>query len=608
MTMGCKVSGGISRVTPLKIMECQAAGNPSGSIGIMIPFGNITLVRALFYRAFMKEKIPPGKNSEEYQCSGDSSEFADKCMTGVLFQRINGIFDEFKGNNIFPHNFGDGIVTTSTMTKRAYLLPWTMIAGLAILLIGCTFHKALVASFTHDESFTYNHYVTASLHDIFSYEVVSANNHLLNTLLMKTGDAVFGPSPIVLRFPNIMAHLGFIVFSLLLFRKLNPWIILPLFALVNCNPYLLDFFALARGNGLSYGFLMGSIYLYTRFAECNKTGWFIWSLIFALLGVLSHFTLLYYLLALVAVSNLWPMLNRFISGDPAANGLRSYARINLLNLACLLILFVIMSGPVRKLILAGQLFYGGDTGFWKDTTGSLVETFFYGASYGHMWGILVQGLVPLVMISTLALLLYVMIKKDVRLARENAILFIVFLLLLFSVFINVSQFYLVGTKLLIRRYGLLFFPMFMLCSGFLVRAASRQGTFSKLPLIFVYCIALAFGIHTFTAFSQTTYLDWDYEKETGRVVAILGKDVQEHVSPSTITLGISWPFEPTVNFYRRTRGLAWLREVTRDGPQIKADYYYIFRDDMTKVPLDGHAPVILFDDGKTILVKVKRGL
>jgi len=491
------------------------------------------------------------------------------------------------------------------MKKRSFLLPWILIAGLSILLIGSTFHKALVTSFTHDESFTYNHYVTASLADIFGYTTVSPNNHLLNTLLMKTVACFFGNSAVALRFPNILAHLGFLVFSLLILRKLKPWIILPLFALLNCNPYLMDFFALARGNGLSYCFLLGSIYFLIRYTDHKKYSLYIWSVVFASFGVLSHFTLLYYLLSLIAVANIYPMIQRFITGDSAASGRRMYIRINLVNLAALLILGIIMAGPVHKLVAADQFFYGGESGFWRNTVGTLIETFFYGIGYGAFWWILMKVLVVTVVISTMVLLTYIILKKKSRLFSENTVLFLVFFLLLFAVFINISQFHILGTKLLVRRYGLLFVPMFMLCLGFLLDFLIREMNIKIIPLFFLYLIASAFTIHTFHSFSGTTYLDWDYEKETRNAMAILEKDVKLHGQPGTISLGITWLFEPTVNFYRDTRGLTWLKPVTRDGPAIEAGYYYIVREDMTRIPLRGASPRILLDDGKVLLVKVK---
>ena len=154
----------------------------------------------------------------------------------------------------------------------------------------------------------------------------------------------------------------------------------------------------------------------------------------------------------------------------------------------------------------------------------------------------------------------------------------------FTIFINDSQFYLIGTKLPIRRYGLLFVPMFMFCFCFLSAFLFRQKKLKIISLFLVYGLALACSFHTFSAFSANTYLDWIYEKETRNVMKIFEKDVLLTKPSYPVTLGITWLFEPTVNFYRQTDGLSWLNQVNRDGPSIKADYYCIFKDDLSKVP------------------------
>lgn len=41
-----------------------------------------------------------------------------------------------------------------------------------------------------------------------------------------------------------------------------------------------------------------------------------------------------------------------------------------------------------------------------------------------------------------------------------------------------------------------------------------------------------------------------------------------------VRLGASWVFEPTINFYRVTRNLAWLGAVTRDNLDRDCDFYY----------------------------------
>jgi hypothetical protein len=47
------------------------------------------------------------------------------------------------------------------MKKPTAIIPLMLTALLAVALAWITFSKAFSSSFTHDESFTWNHYVTA---------------------------------------------------------------------------------------------------------------------------------------------------------------------------------------------------------------------------------------------------------------------------------------------------------------------------------------------------------------------------------------------------------------------------------------------------------------
>jgi hypothetical protein len=106
---------------------------------------------------------------------------------------------------------------------------------------------------------------------IFNFEV--ATNHFLNTLLTKACDFVAGGSEIVLRLPSVIGYAMFLGFSLLiLHRSVRPAIAAPGFVLLNLNPYVLDFFSLSRGYGLSLGFLMGSLFYLFKFLDHLQRG------------------------------------------------------------------------------------------------------------------------------------------------------------------------------------------------------------------------------------------------------------------------------------------------------------------------------------------------
>ncbi len=164
--------------------------------------------------------------------------------------------------------------------------------------------RAARVPLTYDEAASYIRYIDANVPSVFDPTVFSifdfevATNHFLNTLLTKGSTSVIGGSEFALRLPNLIAYVMFIVFSLrILQRYARPWIATTGMLLLNVNPYVLDFFSLSRGYGLSLGFLMGAVfYLLRLFDELRARRGPLRDasrvLAFALAAVTSNFALL----------------------------------------------------------------------------------------------------------------------------------------------------------------------------------------------------------------------------------------------------------------------------------------------------------------------------
>lgn len=132
----------------------------------------------------------------------------------------------------------------------------------------------------------------------FNFEV--ATNHFLNTMLTKIGYAIFGGGEIALRLANLAAYAMFMMFAgMILHRLTRPWIAVAGFLLLNLNPYVLDFFTISRGYGLSLGLVMGALYFLFRFLEGGVHP--SWALFFAAAAVLANFALLNVYLGISAI-------------------------------------------------------------------------------------------------------------------------------------------------------------------------------------------------------------------------------------------------------------------------------------------------------------------
>jgi hypothetical protein len=186
-------------------------------------------------------------------------------------------------------------------------------AGACALFLLFVVSRAVHVPFTYDEAAAYIRYIDSSVPSTFDTNLLSlfnfevATNHFLNTALTKLSCALVGTSEVALRLPNLLGYTLYLGFAALILRRLsNPLIAFGGLLLLNLNLYVLDFFALSRGYGLSLGLMMGSIYFLLRFLE-RRTADRIEvvdlsrALAFACGAVMANFALLNVYLGILAV-------------------------------------------------------------------------------------------------------------------------------------------------------------------------------------------------------------------------------------------------------------------------------------------------------------------
>ncbi len=214
------------------------------------------------------------------------------------------------------------------MTPRK-IFTWNLyrfsILGICLFFIGYEILRAVRVPFTIDESSTYLNYLSSNILAVF--DLNSANNHLLNTVLAKITCSLGGSSEFILRLPNLLAYLIYLLFSFRILDRFikNKIIVVCGFLLLNANPYVLDFFSLCRGYGLSLAFLLAALFYFFSFLEkaiaSPMDGYrdLSRSLAAALLAVLSNFSLLNVYLSLAVFAILFFMvLNLAEKHRPAA--------------------------------------------------------------------------------------------------------------------------------------------------------------------------------------------------------------------------------------------------------------------------------------------------
>jgi uncharacterized membrane protein len=187
-------------------------------------------------------------------------------------------------------------------------------AGACLLLGVFVVARAILVPFTYDEAASYLRYISRDFLSVFSFEV--ATNHFLNTFLTKLVSMVGGDSELVLRVPSLIGYGAYLFFSILILRDIpHRPIAIAGFVLLNLNPYLLDYFALSRGYGLSLALLMGAVWCLLRFVTRRQAGEaggqeLSCTLAFGCGAVLAGFSLLDAYLGLVAVALLVAVMSR----------------------------------------------------------------------------------------------------------------------------------------------------------------------------------------------------------------------------------------------------------------------------------------------------------
>jgi hypothetical protein len=233
--------------------------------------------------------------------------------------------------------------------------------------------RAFLVSFTHDEGLTVMEYATQSWPTINNLNWT--NNHLLNTWLCRLNLDWFGASEISFRWPNVLAGLLYIVFGARLLKKItgNTWTTVAAFLVLICNTFLVDFFGLCRGYGLSMGLLMTGLYYFFRYLETNRLlqygGPALMLFGFALI---ANYTLL----------NFFLLFSGFLMLHSLVYLLREKAswKIKVMRLVIYLftgiVLFFFIQWFVRMMLKmreVGNFNFGGEEGFWKNTVPSLID-------------------------------------------------------------------------------------------------------------------------------------------------------------------------------------------------------------------------------------------
>jgi len=445
-------------------------------------------------------------------------------------------------------------------------------------------YRAYSVGVTYDESWTIRLFVDLPFMDALNCSPCDANNHILNTLLIKLM-FVFGDDSLFLaRTPNMLA---FLLYGYFTYRICNQYLSFRFgiiaFLIILCNPFVLDFFSLARGYGLAMGFQMMSIYYFVSFFKSLKTKHAIFSLVSGVFAVLSSFSFLNYWLVIAFVILIYSIV--FSS---------KFKLKQILGSVFLIALFLIalIYEPIRKMLINGNFYYGGDTGFFSDTLVSLTKYSMYSPNETPLvFGVLIGFLFVLF----LSVIFSFFQNKNVV---DPKSLFL--LVLILCVFAIISQFYLFGTPFVIDRSALFFYPLFVFLLCFALYDLQKYWLSTVLAGVITLVVLVNFTFHANTYKTAT----WYFDAHTIGVLAFLNN--KGKLKGEVIKLDYSWPFGGAILYYTQRKKYDYLELIkdpwNREVFNKEADYYLFLNQNLERVGYEIEHQKIVGERKKSIKV------
>lgn len=442
------------------------------------------------------------------------------------------------------------------------------------------FTRAILVGITFDEAWTIGAFVRGSYFNILVSEPTIANNHLLNSFFIKLIYSTGYETVFLARLPNLMAMVVYLFFAYKICDTFfKPLLGLSLYILLISNPFLLDFFGLARGYGLGIGFMMSSLFFLLKF---RKTGWNKNGMIALLLGslaVLSNFTFLFFWVGLFLVNQLVFFTKKdFVWQKNKID--------YLCFLGCNSLIFIALCGviyfPITKLRAVDGFWYGGIIGFYEDTLVSLTSY-----SMGNL--ISLEGTILILnlflFLFLVAFFFFLLKKEKVKIIFRKPVIVLLFLIVI-PFCLNIFLHHFLDTKFLINRTGLFYFPLFILGFAFLVRENNWKST-----KVFMQGSVVLFSILAMFNFSSNANLygtiSWPFDSRTTEVLDFINKKGKEqnkiYILDSTVM------FSSALKYYQwkgKYKNVVYAKDQPDNLDKSLADYFLFYEKSVVEINYD----------------------
>ncbi len=478
---------------------------------------------------------------------------------------------------------------------------------LIYLLIGLffftyVFARTILVGITFDEAWTIGAFVRGSFYNIFIGEPVIANNHLLNSFLIKLVYSSGQETVFLARLPNLISMLAYLFFSYKICHTFfRPLLGLSLFLILISNPFLLDFFGLARGYGLGIGFLMSSIFFLLKFKKTGASKNGIFALALGSFAVLSNFTFLFFWMGLLAANQLVYTTRKYFFWKNHKSDYLQFLGINsLVSIGLLGLIYF----PIQKLRTKGGFWYGGSEGFYQDTLVSLTS-YSLGNSVSKEASIFTLNL--FLGLFFLAIIMVAFKKVFTKKIFESTSV-VLMVLLIVPFCLNIFFHHFLETKFLIDRTALFYFPLFILGLGFLIRENKW-----KLTMIFMRGSFVIFSFLSLLNFYKNANfyctINWPFDSRTAEVLNYINEKGKEQ--NKIFILDSTVMFSSALRYYqwkKKYQYVVYAKEQTDNLDKSLADYFLYYEKPVVEVNYDPSLEQVTMYPREVVLHFEKEGI
>ncbi len=260
--------------------------------------------------------------------------------------------------------------------------------------------RSIYSPILHDEIATFYHYIQPGIY--FPPEAHwDANNHILNSLLTDWSYQLFGSQPWALRLPNVLSFLLFFWATCKIACKLqNVFLRWGLLLALTMSHYMFEYFGETRGYGLSMAFLLWGVFLLIRYLKNSHYWYLAGALTGLLLATSANLTLINSCLLISVVIVFSILTNK-----------KLVIQLKFAHLITVFVWFALLYPLINfafELKERGALYYGGKSGFWDYTGGTLAQLYL-----GH-FSSLIAVLLSLIFLAILALFFWTWKKNKLN--------------------------------------------------------------------------------------------------------------------------------------------------------------------------------------------------